>query len=109
MQPKHNRPPIFWNPILCRLLVYGPFIGIIGLVISAFALTGHPWLFLLFTVIWWAYNGHKRKSSHQGYIMPVLTEDGVKLETISTEKLLEDIRAQKQETTRNNNQIREEN
>lgn len=33
--------------------------------------------------------------------MPILTEDGVKLESFSTEELLKDIRAQKREIAHN--------
>jgi hypothetical protein len=93
-QPRHNHPPIFWNPLTRTLLIYGPSIGIIGLVIAAFFLTSHPWIFLFFTLAFWGYCGHKRKTTAPEHIMPVLTENGVKLEAVSTEELLKDIRAQ---------------
>lgn len=96
-QPRHNHPPVFWNPLIRTLLIYGPTIGIVGLVITAFFLTSHPWLFLLFTLAFWGYCGHKRKTAAPEHIMPVLTEDGVKLESFSAEELLKNIRGQKED------------
>ncbi|MGQ0526714.1 MAG: hypothetical protein ACT4OY_01580 [Alphaproteobacteria bacterium] len=107
-QPRHNHPPIFWNPVARALLIYGPSIGIVGLVIAAFFLTSHPWPFLIFTLVSWGYCGHKRKTAVPGHIMPVLTEDGVKLEAISTEELLEDIRSQKQAIFQSKNRTAQE-
>lgn len=107
-QPRHNHPPIFWNPLTRTLLIYGPSIGIVGVAIAAFFLTAHPWLFMFFTLVFWGYCGHRRKVAAPGHIMPVLTEDGVTLEAVSTEELLKDIRAQKRETAQNNNQAQED-
>jgi len=73
-----------------------------------FFLTSHPWLFLFFTLVFWGYCGHKRKTAAPGHIMPVLTEDGVKLESFSTEELLKDIRAQKRETAQKSSQAKED-
>lgn len=102
-QPKYNHPPIFWNPLARTLLVYGPLTGILGLVITAFFLTSHPWLFLFFTLAFWVYCGHKRNTALPGFVMPVLTEDGIKLEEVSAEEFLKDIRSQKRESSPNNN------
>ncbi len=107
-QPKHNHPPIFWNPLIRTLLIYGPSIGIVGLVIASFFLTSHPWPFLIFTLVFWGYCGHKRKTAAPGHIMPVLTEDGVRLETVSTKELLKDIRTQKQGVPQNNSHGQED-
>lgn len=102
-QPKYNHPPIFWNPLARTLLVYGPLTGIFGLVITAFFLTYHPWLFLFFTLAFWVYCGHKRNTAPPGFVMPVLTEDGIKLEEVSAEEFLKDIRSHKRESSPNNN------
>ncbi len=107
-QPRHNHPSIFWNPLTRTLLIYGLSIGIVGLVIAAFFLTSHPWLFLFFTLVFWGYCGHKKKAVAPGHIMPVLTEDGVKLEPFSTEELLKDIRGPKREVAQNNSQAQED-
>ncbi len=98
-QPKHNHPSIFWNPIARMLLVYGPTIGIIGTIALAFYLTDHGGLFLVLTLIWWGYSGYKRKKVSGGHenFMPILTEGGVKIAPSSSEDLLSDIRAHKNE------------
>lgn len=99
-EPRHNHPAIFWNPLGRTLLIYGPTVGIVGLVIAAFFLTSHPWFFLGFTLILWGYGGYKRKATAQGYIItPVLTEDGVVMEALSTEELLKDICAFRHEAS----------
>ncbi|MBK6896185.1 MAG: hypothetical protein IPH06_06310 [Alphaproteobacteria bacterium] len=94
IQPRHNHPAIFWNPLLRTLLIYGPTVGIVGLVIAAFFLTSHPWFFLGFTLILWGFGGRKKKASAPDcIIMPVLSEEGVVMEAVSTDELLKDIRA----------------
>lgn len=40
--------------------------------------------------------------------MPVLTEDGIRLEAVSTKELLEDIRAQKKAISQSNNRTAQE-
>ncbi len=94
-QPPHNHPPIFWSYPMTILLVYGPSAGIVGLIIAAFFLTAHPWTFLVFTLLFWSYYGHKARSTTQSSIMPTLAENGVEFEPLSTEELLADIRAHK--------------
>ena len=62
MQAKYKHPAIFWNPVSRRLVLTLPWIGIIGLIASAFLLADHPWLFLFFTIAWWimiGYRGYK--------------------------------------------------
>ena len=108
-QPRHNHPAIFWNPLARTLLIYGPTVGIVGLVIAAFFLTSHPWFFLGFTLILWGYGGRKKKAAAPGYIItPVMTEDGVVMEALSTEELLKDIRAYRQEVSENRKNVIQE-
>lgn len=59
MRPAFNQPQIFWNPLTRKLLLTLPWVGIIGLIVSAFFLTDHPWIFLLFTVSWWGMIGYR--------------------------------------------------
>lgn len=106
-QPRYNHPAIFWNPLTRTLLTCGPTIGIVGLVITAFFLTAHPWIFLIFTLIVLGYNGRKSTTIAPEYAMPVLTEDDTQFEAFSTDNLLEDIRAHKLDVARNKSQAQD--
>lgn len=70
-EPKYSHPPIFWKPHMRLLLAYGPSTGMLGLAIAAFFLTTHPWYFLLFTLVFWGYCGHKYK-----HMSPSMTTAG---------------------------------
>lgn len=109
-QPKYNHPAIFWNPLARLVLSYGPLIGIVGLVVAAFFITDHPWMFLIFTLCWWIYCGHKRNTESSKLLMPVLTEDGIEMEMFTTEELVKDIDLAKRGNGHNKqNNTQEEN
>ena len=55
------------------------------------------------------YGGHKRKPNAPGYIItPVLTEDWIEMEALSTEELLKDIRSFRQVSSKNKINVVEE-
>lgn len=93
MQPQHLHPPVFWDPFTRFVLIFGPSVGIIILITAAFTLTPYFLLFLIFTIVWFGYSGHKNKSRMQKHLMPTLTKDGISMEEFSTEEILEDIRS----------------
>lgn len=103
-QPSYNHPSIFWNPLMRTLLIYGPSMGIVALAISAFFLTSHPWLFLVSTIVFWGYCGHKRNTAIQSHTIPSLSDKEVGIEPFSDEELLADIRKHKQEISQNKDQ-----
>ncbi len=79
VQPQYNHPVIFWNPLARKLLLTLPWIGIIGLVVSAFFFTDRPWLFLFLTAAWWLLMGYR------GY-KAIKVNDPEKIPPITTEK-----------------------
>ena len=58
IQPKHNHPPVFWNPVTKQLLLTMPWVTTIALVLLGFAFTDYGWIFLLVTFLWWIIRGY---------------------------------------------------
>lgn len=63
IQPRHKHPALFWHPLIRKLFLTIPWLGVLGVVVSAFVFTDHPWLFLLFSATWWLLIGYRKYSS----------------------------------------------